>query len=72
MKNFKNFIAILLAIFGLAFASSCSKDATCECDVANDPDVKINIDIKKGKCEDLKGQVTYDGLSVNIEDCKEK
>ncbi len=61
MKNLKSFFTILLAIIGLTFASSCSKELTCECDLENDPDAKVTIDIKGGKCEDLNGEITIAG-----------
>lgn len=73
MKNLKSFLTILLAILGLTFASSCSKEVTCECDLEGDASAKVTIDIKGGKCEDMDGEISIPGyLPIDIDNCDEE
>lgn len=70
MRNFKRFAAIILGVAGIsAFTSSCGKEKTCKCDLEDSPGVDIEITIKKGKCEDVKGEFEYLGYTYDIDSC---
>ena len=70
MRNFKRFATIILGVAGIsALSSSCGKEKTCRCDLEDNPGVDIEITIKKGKCEDVKGDVDLYGYSYDIEKC---
>lgn len=70
MRNFKRFATIILGVAGIsALTSSCGKEKTCRCDLEDNSDVNIEITIKKGKCEDVKGEFSVSGYNYDIEKC---
>ncbi len=70
MRDLKRFMTILLGVVGISvLATSCGKEKTCNCDLEDSPGVDIQITIKKGKCEDVKGEFEYLGYTYDIDSC---
>jgi len=70
MRDLKRFMTIILGVVGIStLTSSCGKEKTCRCKLEDSPGVTVEIVIKKGKCEDVKGEFSYLSYSYDIEKC---